>query len=150
MAGITEIKTNLTRISKAKNDIISAITAKGGTVASGAKIEDLPACIRAIPTGGGGKAASLKIGDSPEFGKIIIHPGGTKTMEKDMENIDCKVGDLIGVISQVPVTIEMGCVLTYQSSLFEKTSTGAMRTIEVYYFTITASEAAINVINPLG
>lgn len=150
MAGITAIKTNLARISKAKTDIISAITAKGGTVASGAKIEDLPACIRAIPTGGGGEAASLKIGDSPEFGKIIIHPGGTKTMKKDMENIDCKVGDLIGVISQVPVTIEIGCVLTYQSSLFEKTLTGAMRTIEVYYFTITASDAAINVINPLG
>ena len=150
MAGITAIKTNLARISKAKTDIISAITAKGGTVASGAKIEDLPACIRAIPTGGGGEAASLKIGDSPEFGNIIIHPGGTKTMKKDMENIDCKVGDLIGVISQVPVTIEIGCVLTYQSQLFEKTLTGAMRTIEVYYFTITASDAAINVINPLG
>lgn len=144
------VQTEITRINKAKTDIISAITAKGGTVASGAKIEDLPACIRAIPTGGGGEAASLKIGDSPEFGKIIIHPGGTKTMKKDMENIDCKVGDLIGVISQVRVTIEMGCVLTYQSVLFEKASTGAMRQIEVYYFTITASDAAINVINPLG
>ena len=147
---ITSIKSNLVRIANAKKEIISAITGKGGIVASGAKIEDLPACIRAIPTGGGGEAASLKIGDSPEFGKIIIHPGGTKTMKKDMENIDCKVGDLIGVISQVPVTIEIGCVLTYQSQLFEKTLTGAMRTIEVYYFTITASDAAINVINPLG
>lgn len=144
------VQTEITRINKAKTDIISAITAKGGTVASGAKIEDLPACIRAIPTGGGGETASLKIGDSPEFGRIIIYSGGTKTMKKDMENIDCKVGDLIGVISQVPVTIEMGCVLTYQSLLFEKTSTGAMQTIGVYYFTITASDAAINVVNPLG
>lgn len=61
MAVITEIKTNLTRISKAKTDIIAAITAKGGTVASGAKIEDLPACIRAIPTGGGGKAVEFAV-----------------------------------------------------------------------------------------
>lgn len=144
------IQTEITRINKAKTDIISAITAKGGTVASGAKIEDLPACIRAIPTGGGGETASLKIGGSPEFGKIIIYPGGTKTMKEDMEHIDCKVGDLIGVISQVPVTIEMGCALTHQSPLFEKTSTGAMQGIGVYYFTITASDAAINVVNPLG
>lgn len=64
MAVITEIKTNLTRISKAKTDIISAITAKGGTVASGAKIEDLPACIRAIPTGGGGKAVEFAVKSS--------------------------------------------------------------------------------------
>lgn len=144
------VQTEITRINKAKTDIVSAITEKGGAVADDAKIEDLPACIRAIPTGGGGEAASLKIGGSPEFGKIIIHPGGTKTMKEDMENIDCKVGDLIGVISQVSVTIEMGCVLTYRSLLFEKTSTGAMQTIEVYYFTITASDAAINVVNPLG
>ena len=144
------VQTEITRINKAKTDIVSAITEKGGAVADDAKIEDLPACIRAIPTGGGGEAASLKIGDSPEFGRIIIYSGGTKTMKKDMENIDCKVGDLIGVISQVPVTIEMGCVLTYQSLLFEKTSTGAMQTIRVYYFTITASDAAINVVNPLG
>lgn len=64
MAVITEIKTNLTRISKAKTDIISAITAKGGTVASGAKIEDLPACIRAIPTGGGGEAVEFFVKSS--------------------------------------------------------------------------------------
>lgn len=64
MASITAIKTNLTRISKAKTDIISAITAKGGTVASGAKIEDLPACIRAIPTGGGGEAVDFVVKSS--------------------------------------------------------------------------------------
>lgn len=64
MASITEIKTNLARISKAKTDIISAITAKGGTVASGAKIEDLPACIRAIPTGGGGEAVDFVVKSS--------------------------------------------------------------------------------------
>lgn len=39
-------------------------------------------------------------------------------MKEDMENIDCKVGDLIGVISQAYVTIEMGCVLTYKPRLF--------------------------------
>lgn len=99
---------------------------------------------------GGGETASLKIGGSPEFGKMIIYPGGTKTMKKDMENIDCKVGDLIGVISQFPVTIEMGCELTYQPRLFEMVTTGEMRSIGVYYFTITASDAAINVFNPLG
>lgn len=64
MAAITAIKTNLERISKAKTDIISAITAKGGTVASGAKIEDLPACIRAIPTGGGGEAVEFVVKSS--------------------------------------------------------------------------------------
>lgn len=64
MASITAIKTNLARISKAKTDIISAITAKGGTVADDAKIEDLPACIRAIPTGGGGGGGG---GETVEF-----------------------------------------------------------------------------------
>lgn len=117
--------------------------AKGETAydKSGEKI------IGTMESSGGGEAASLKI-SSPEFGKIVIYPGGTKTMKEDMENIDCKVGDLIGVISQAPVTIEMGCVLTYQPLLFEKDSTGAMQGIGVYYFTITASDAAINVLNP--
>lgn len=119
--------------------------AKGETAydKSGEKI------IGTMESSGGGEAASLKIGGSPEFGKIIIYSGGTKTMKKDMENIDCKVGDLIGVISQASVTIEMGCVLTHQPLLFEKTLTGAMQTIGVYYYTITASDAAINVVNPL-
>lgn len=53
------VQTEITRINKAKTDIVSAITEKGGTVASGAKIEDLPACIRAIPTGGGGEAVEF-------------------------------------------------------------------------------------------
>lgn len=64
MAIRTAIKTNLVRIANAKKEIISAITAKGGTVASGAKIEDLPACIRAIPTGGGGGGGG---GETVEF-----------------------------------------------------------------------------------
>lgn len=130
---------------------ISDSTVTADTLAKGETAYDKSGekIIGTMESSGGGEAASLKIG-SPEFGRIIIYPGGTKTMKEDMENIDCKVGDLIGVISQAPVTIEMGCVLTYQPLLFEKTSTGAMQTIGVYYFTITASDAAINVVNPLG
>lgn len=95
MAVITEIKTNLTRISKAKTDIISAITAKGGTVASGAKIEDLPACIRAIPTGGGGKAVEFAVKSSVNVvaftkdGQTPVEVGGDDVV------LTVNVGDML-------------------------------------------------------
>lgn len=101
MAVITKIKTNLTRISKAKTDIISAITAKGGTVASGAKIEDLPACIRAIPTGGGGKAvefvvkSSVNVVVSTKDGQTPVETGGDEVV------LEVNVGDIL-VISVAP------------------------------------------------
>lgn len=95
MAIITGIKTNLTRISKAKTDIISAITAKGGTVASGAKIEDLPACIRAIPTGGGGKAVEFAVKSSVNVvaftkdGQTPVEVGGDDVV------LTVNVGDML-------------------------------------------------------
>lgn len=95
MAGITAIKTNLARISKAKTDIISAITAKGGTVASGAKIEDLPACIRAIPTGGGGKAVEFVVKSSVNVvaftkdGQTPVEVGGDDVV------LTVNVGDML-------------------------------------------------------
>lgn len=95
MAAITEIKTNLTRISKAKTDIIAAITAKGGTVASGAKIEDLPACIRAIPTGGGGKAVEFAVKSSVNVvaftkdGQTPVEVGGDDVV------LTVNVGDML-------------------------------------------------------
>lgn len=104
MAVITEIKTNLTRISKAKTDIISAITAKGGTVASGAKIEDLPACIRAIPTGGGGSGgeavkfavkSSANVVVSTKDGQTPVETGGDEVV------LEVNVGDIL-VISVAP------------------------------------------------
>lgn len=104
MAVITEIKTNLTRISKAKTDIISAITAKGGTVASGAKIEDLPACIRAIPTGGGGSGgeavkfavkSSANVVVSTKDGQTPVEAGGDEVV------LEVNVGDIL-VISVAP------------------------------------------------
>lgn len=104
MAVITEIKTNLTRISKAKTDIISAITAKGGTVASGAKIEDLPACIRAIPTGGGGSGgeavkfavkSSANVVVSAKDGQTPVEAGGDEVV------LEVNVGDIL-VISVAP------------------------------------------------
>lgn len=104
MAVITEIKTNLTRISKAKTDIISAITAKGGTVASGAKIEDLPACIRAIPTGGGGSGgeavkfavkSSANVVVSTKDGQTPVEAGGDEVV------LGVNVGDIL-VISVAP------------------------------------------------
>lgn len=95
MASITAIKTNLTRISKAKTDIISAITAKGGTVASGAKIEDLPACIRAIPTGGGGKAVEFVVKSSVNV--IAFTKDGQTPVEADGDEAVLKVnvGDML-------------------------------------------------------
>ena len=104
MAVITKIKTNLTRISKAKTDIISAITAKGGTVASGAKIEDLPACIRAIPTGGGGSGgeavkfavkSNAKVVVSTKDGQTPVEAGGDEVV------LEVNVGDIL-VISVAP------------------------------------------------
>ena len=104
MAVITEIKTNLTRISKAKTDIIAAITAKGGTVASGAKIEDLPACIRAIPTGGGGSGgeavkfavkSSANVVVSTKDGQTPVEAGGDEVV------LEVNVGDIL-VISVAP------------------------------------------------
>lgn len=95
MASITAIKTNLARISKAKTDIISAITAKGGTVASGAKIEDLPACIRAIPTGGGGKAVEFVVKSSVNVvaytkdGQTPVEVGGDDVV------LTVNVGDML-------------------------------------------------------
>lgn len=96
MAVITEIKTNLTRISKAKTDIISAITAKGGTVASGAKIEDLPACIRAIPTSGSGGEAvkfavksSINVTVTTKFGQWKVDGDG------DEVAVSVTVGDIL-------------------------------------------------------
>lgn len=95
MAVITEIKTNLTRISKAKTDIISAITAKGGTVASGAKIEDLPACIRAIPTGGGGEAVKFAVKSSANV--VVSTKDGQTPVEAGRNEVvlEVNVGDIL-------------------------------------------------------
>lgn len=106
MASITAIKTNLTRITKAKTDIISAIKAKGGTVASGAKIEDLPACIRAIPTGGGGEAVEFVVKSSVNViaftkdGQTPVEAGGDEVV------LTVNVGDMLVI-----------CV-AYQSNYF--------------------------------
>lgn len=95
MASITAIKTNLARISKAKTDIISAITAKGGTVASGAKIEDLPACIRAIPTGGGGKAVEFVVKSSVNV--VAFTKDGQTSVEVGGDDVvlTVNVGDML-------------------------------------------------------
>lgn len=95
MASITAIKTNLARISKAKTDIISAITAKGGTVASGAKIEDLPACIRAIPSGGGGEAVEFVV--KPSVNVIAFTKDGQTPVEADGDEValEVNVGDML-------------------------------------------------------
>lgn len=95
MAIINAIKTNLARISKAKTDIISAITAKGGTVASGAKIEDLPACIRAIPSGGGGEAVEFVVKSSVNV--IAFTKDGQTPVEADGDEVVLKVnvGDML-------------------------------------------------------
>ena len=104
MAVITAIKTNLTRISKAKTDIISAITAKGGTVASGAKIEDLPACIRAIPTGGGGSGGeAVKFAVKSSANVVVSTKDGQTPVEAGGEVVvlEVNVGDIL-VISVAP------------------------------------------------
>lgn len=95
MAIISAIKTNLARISKAKTDIISAITAKGGTVASGAKIEDLPACIRAIPTGGGGKAVEFAVKSSVNV--VVFTKDGQTSVEVGGDDVvlTVNVGDML-------------------------------------------------------
>lgn len=89
------VQTEITRINKAKTDIVSAITAKGGTVASGAKIEDLPACIRAIPTGGGGEAVEFFVKSSVNVvaftkdGQTPVETGGDDAV------LTVNVGDML-------------------------------------------------------
>lgn len=60
---MSTIAENITRIKNAKEDIIDAIVAKGGTVTqpeSGtAKIDTLAACIRSIPSSGGANVAGV-------------------------------------------------------------------------------------------
>lgn len=141
MASITAIKTNLVRIANAKKEIISAITAKGGTVASGAKIEDLPACIRAIPMIVGGETAHLKISYSSSFLTHIVLPGRYIEVSEKMEEIECKVGDLVGIVAgSAGVSAEFGCVLTYK----ETASSGLLKKY-IFFFTLTETNAAINV-----
>lgn len=57
------IAENLTRLQTARTNIATAITGKGGTVASGAGFEDFSTAIGTIPSGGGG-------GDD-SFGKLV-------------------------------------------------------------------------------
>ena len=54
------IAENLTRLQNAKTAIGAAITAKGGTVASGDGLEEFAADIGTIPSGGGGTSVSKK------------------------------------------------------------------------------------------
>lgn len=141
MASITAIKTNLARISEAKTDIISAITEKGGTVADGAKIEDLPACIRAIPDGGGGETAYLKIAYSSSLLTYIVIPGRYIEASKDMDEIECKVGDLVGIVAgSAGVSAELGCVLTYSV-----TAGSGLSKKYIFFFTLTETDAAVNI-----
>lgn len=141
MASITAIKTNLARIADAKTDIISAITEKGGKVASGAKIEDLPACIRAIPTGGGGETAYLKIAYSSSLLTYIVIPGRYIEASEGMDTIECKVGDLVGIVAgSAGVSAELGCVLTYSL-----TAGSGLSKKYIFFFTVTETDAAINI-----
>lgn len=141
MASITAIKTNLARIADAKTDIISAITEKGGKVASGAKIEDLPACIRAIPTGGGGETAYLKIAYSSSLLTYIVIPGRYIEASNDMDEIECKVGDLVGIVAgSAGVNAEFGCVLTYSV-----TAGSGLSKKYIFFFTLTETDAAIDI-----
>ena len=142
----TAIKTNINRIAEAKDEIISAITEKGGTVAIGAKIEDLPECIRAIPTGGGtsggGETAYLKIAYSAATATVIVVPGSYLTAREDMDEIECKVGDLVGIISvSSGVSAEFGCVLTYNT-----TAGSGLSRRYLYFYTISDVDAAINIV----
>nr|DAG28705.1 MAG TPA: hypothetical protein [Caudoviricetes sp.] len=135
------VQTEITRINKAKTDIISAITAKGGTVASGAKIEDLPACIRAIPTGGGGETAYLKIAYSSSLLTYIVIPGKYIEASEDMDEIECKVGDLVGIVAgSAGVSAELGCVLTYSV-----TAGSGLSKKYIFFFTVTETDATINI-----
>lgn len=100
MTLMSAIKSNLVRIANAKTDIISAIKAKGGTVEIGAKIEDLPACIRAIPTSGsgggsGGEAVKFAVKSgvnvtvTTKFGQWKVDGGG------DEVAVSVTVGDIL-------------------------------------------------------
>lgn len=57
------IAENLTRLATARTNIATAITTKGGTVASGAGLEDFPTAIGTIPSGGGGDDSFAKLVD---------------------------------------------------------------------------------------
>lgn len=138
------IQTEITRINHAKTDIVSAITEKGGTVADGAKIEDLPACIRAIPAGGGGgETAYLKVSSPVRAKAVIILSGRTIDATEPLEDeIECTVGDLAGIVCayNYRVTVEFGCEITYQTYA----GSGAVGK-SISFVTITDAAAAVNV-----
>lgn len=71
------IAENLTRLTTARTDIATAITTKGGTVATGAGFEDFPTAIGTIPSGGGNQDLVDLI--ERDITSIII-PSGTTTI----------------------------------------------------------------------
>jgi hypothetical protein len=80
MATIAE---NLTKLQTARTNIANAITAKGGTVASGDGFEDFPSDIATIPSGGatklsGEKAIDAYIMQTDEYVYIFgcVYPSG--------------------------------------------------------------------------
>lgn len=72
------IAENLTRLQTARTNIATAITGKGGTVASGAGLEDFPTAIGTIPAGGGGGSQDLIDLIEGDITSISIPSGVTK------------------------------------------------------------------------
>mgnify|MGYP003289926517 CR=1 FL=1 len=72
------IAENLTRLQTVRTNIASAITTKGGTVASGAGFEDFPTAIGTIPSGGGGGSQDLIDLIERDITSISIPSGVTK------------------------------------------------------------------------
>lgn len=66
------ISSEILRLEGAKADIIDAIEAKGVTVPSGAKLDDLAALIEDIESGGGGGEVKFASGESDGGGQIVV------------------------------------------------------------------------------
>lgn len=130
------IAENLTRLTTARTNIATAITGKGGTVATGAGFEDFPTAIGTIPTGGDDSFAKLV---DRSITSAVIPSGVTKIGSYAF----CGCGSLTSI--DIPSTVEIIGEYSCSSCTFLRTVAipSGVTTIANYAFAYNASFTSI-------